>query len=324
MTTVTEHPRGTRPPGPTGARLVRAELLKVRTTNVWWILALCALVATALALLVNGLVAHVEINDALHPPNFADQFPPDHPPSPAELAQAEARWRADHQLGPILLRHAASVFTSGQYFGLLIVMLFGSLLVTGEYHNQTATTTFLGSPRRSRVIAAKVAAAAIVAAAAWLVTTLIDLAAGATFFAVEGYSSSLDVWSVQRSILMNLPAYALWALLGMGLGALIRVQIAATLVGAGLYLIVGNIAQLVFVVLYSSVIKQVWVLQAMIALPAVASSVMISPERMPLWSTGDGNVIYAPPWWVGALVLIAYGAIATGLGTLLIRRRDIG
>jgi ABC-type transport system involved in multi-copper enzyme maturation permease subunit len=328
MTTVTEYPGArqaapeAKTPGPTFGRLVRGELLKVRTTNVWWIFAICAFVATALALTVNALTAHFEIQDAVNPPDFAAEAPPGQHPSPAELDQQMAQWRASHVLSTILVRHAANIFTSGQFFGLLILLLFGALLVTGEYHHQTATTTFLGQPRRSRVIGAKVATAILVAAVVWLVTTLIDLATGVIFFGAEGQSNSIGVWDVQRSILMNLPAYALWALLGMGLGALIRNQVASTLVGAGLYLIGGQIAQLIFVVVYRFMLTKDWVLQSMVALPSMASSVMISPERVSLSGLGDGTV-YLPQWWVGGLVLLGYGIVATGIGTLLIRRRDI-
>jgi hypothetical protein len=109
----------------------------------------------------------------------------------------------------------------------------------------------------------------------------------------------------------------------MGLGALLRNQIAATLVGAGLYLIGGQVVQLVFIVLHEFVIKRDWVLQAMVALPSYASSVMISPVRLPVGPFSDGDPIYAPPWWVGALVLVGYGVVATGLGILLTRRRDV-
>jgi ABC-type transport system involved in multi-copper enzyme maturation permease subunit len=331
MTVVADHPApaakasaGGSKPGPTLGRLIRAELLKVRTTNLWSILAVCAFVTVGLALLLNCVVAHSEIHNALNTPDFTAGAPPGKGLTPDQIAQLQAQWRAANPLRPILLRNAANIFTSGQYFGLLIVMLFGTLLVTGEYYNQTATTTFLGSPRRTRVIFAKVGTAVIVAAIAWFVTTLIDLGVGAVFFNTEGQPNSLGVWAVQRSILMNLPAYALWALLGMGLGALLRSQIAATLVGAGLYVIGGSIAPVVFVLVYNTWIKQAWVLQAMVALPAQASSVMISPERVQIpFAAVNGAAIYFPPWWVGALILVGYGILATGVGTLLIRRRDI-
>jgi ABC-type transport system involved in multi-copper enzyme maturation permease subunit len=329
MTVVADHPApaakasaGGSKHGPTPERLIRAELLKVRTTNLWWILCICAFVTVGLALLLNCAVAHTDIQNALNAANFTAQVPPGHQLTPDQIAQLQAQ--AANQLPPILVRNAANIFTSGQYFGLLIVMLFGTLLVTGEYFNQTATTTFLGSPRRPRVIFAKVATAVIVAGIAWFATTLIDLGVGAIFFNAEGQSNSLGVWAVQRSILMNLPAYALWALLGMGLGALLRNQIAATLVDAGLYLIGGPIAQVVFILVYANWLKHAWVLQAMVVLPAQASSVMISPERIHVPLAGpNGAAIYFPQWWVGALILVAYGILATGVGTLLIRRRDI-
>jgi ABC-type transport system involved in multi-copper enzyme maturation permease subunit len=331
MTTVTQPPATqTTPataaavPGPTLGRLTRSELLKVRTTNLWWIFGLCALVATGLALTLNSIIAHVEITDALNPPDFTEGFPPGQGPTPEDIAQMEADWRASHVISDILVRSAANIFTSGQYFGLLIVMMLGTLMVTNEIYHQTATTTFLTAPRRTVVIMAKVTAAVIVAGALWLATTIIDLGVGAIFFSAKGQPNSLDVWDVQRAILMNLPAYVLWALLGLGLGALIRNQIAATLVGAGLYLIGGQVAQLVFIAVYSFWIKQAWVLQAMVVLPAMASSVMIAPTPPQIWATETGEAIYAPQWWVGALVLVAYGVVATGLGTLLIRRRDVG
>jgi len=326
MTVLTQDPStqvASNSAGPTLGRLVNGELLKLRTTSLWWILGLCALVATVLALLLNGFLAHDEIFQAKHPPDFAQEFFGGQVPSQQELADAEANWRADHVLSDILVRSAANIFTSGQFFGLMIVMLFGALMVTNEYHHQTATTTFLGAPRRERVIAAKVAAAAIVAAIVWLVTTVLDLGVGTIFFSTEHESNSLDVSTVQRAIGMNLPAYMLWALLGLGLGALIRHQIASTLIGTGLYLIGGQIAQLIFILVYTLWIKADWVMQAMVALPAMASTVMISANRVAVWTTEDGSAIYAPPWWVGALVLIGYGIIATGIGTLFIRKRDI-
>jgi len=327
MTITTEQaspPADNSTPGPTLGRLIRGELLKVRTTNLWRILGVCVLVATALALLVNGATTHFQIAEALDPPpDFAARQPAGQQPSPEELARMQAQWRLNHDLGTILLRGAANMFTSGQYFGLLIVMLLGALLVTGEYYNQTATTTFLAAPRRTPVIAAKAATAIIVAAIAWFVTTAIDLGVGTVFFAVEGRPNSLDVWSVQRAVLMNLPAYALWALLGMGLGALVRNQIVATLAGAGLYLIGNQVVQFFFVLVYEFLITKAWVLQSMVLVPGIASTVMITPGRVEVWSTEDGTTFYAPQWWVGALVLVGYGLIATAVGALLIRRRDI-
>ena len=38
---------------------------------------------------------------------------------------------------------ATNLYTSGQFFGVLIVMLLGAIMVTNEFFHQTATTTFL-------------------------------------------------------------------------------------------------------------------------------------------------------------------------------------
>ena len=53
------------------------------------------------------------------------------------------------------IAQAANIYTSGQFFGVLFVSLLGILLITNEYYHQTATTTFLTTPHRSRVVAAK-------------------------------------------------------------------------------------------------------------------------------------------------------------------------
>jgi len=45
---------------------------------------------------------------------------------------------------------------------------------------------------------------------------------------------------------------------------------------------------------------------------------MVSPERIQL-----GPSVLGPPWWVGGLVLLAYGVLAGAVGTVLTRRRDI-
>lgn len=321
-TTLVDRP-ATSPPGSAGKagpiRLIRAEILKIWTTNSWWIFAICAFGATALALLVNMLQAHFEIQDARNPPDFGDFPPPEQGgPPPEEIERQRLEFIATHEISRVVLRSAANVFTSGQYFGLLIVMLIGTLVVTNEFFHQTATATFLTTPKRTQVILAKLAAAVGIAGFFWAVTTALDIVAGTIFFSTQDVSASLDHWEVLRAIVFNLPAYCMWAVLGVGLGVLIRNQLGATLTGAGLYLIAGQVAQVVFFLVWNFLIKEDWVIQSMVLLPSVASSVMISAER-----TRVIDEILLPPWWVGALVLIGYGVVAGVIGTLITRKRDI-
>lgn len=290
-------------------RLLRAELLKARTTNTWWIFGLCALAAVAVALPFNYWIASTDIDSVRNPQG------PDAVVTPGLLGSST-------DLAGVVARNAANIYTSGQYFGLLLAMLFGALLVTNEYYHQTATTTFLATPRRTRVILAKLAAAAVVAVAGWAVVTAVSVGLGSlllTRFISE--SASLGVWSVQRSILMNLLAYVVWAVLGVGLGALLRNQLAATLTGAALYLIGSQAVQFIFVIIYIYIPSE-WVIKSMILVPSVASQVMITAEPAPLWVTADGPIM-SPQWWVGLIILVAYGVVAGVIGTLIIRRRDV-
>jgi ABC-type transport system involved in multi-copper enzyme maturation permease subunit len=281
--------------------LIRGELLKIRTTNTWWLFGLGILGFTALALLINCIVA----NETLDAP------PPDVTGlDPEEAAQSQANFAAQSSV----IRQAANIYTSGQFFGGLFVLLLGMLLITNEFYHQTATATFLTTPHRSAVVTAKLITAMAFAAFFWLIITGIDVAVGAIFLNSQGYSPSLGEWEVQRAILFNLLVFMLWAILGVGFGALIRNQVGAVVTGAALYLIGTQIAQAVFFLIYEFVIKEDWVLTSMVVVPAVAAQILTSP-----------NELYpeAPEYWVGGIVMLAYGAIAGLVGTLIMRTRDI-
>jgi ABC-2 type transport system permease protein len=327
MTTVSTPPAPaattTRPSGSTPLRLVKAELLKIWTTNAWWIFGILLVAYTALALWGNLVQANAEIGFA---EQNANQPPPDFgPPQPAEqggpTAEDIERMRDEYEqsidIARIVAVAAANVYTSGQFFGLLFIVILGAMVVTNEFFHQTATATFLTTPHRTSVIMAKLAAAVMLAASFWAVTTAMSVGIGSLFFNAEGHGVGLGEWPVTRSILMNLLAYAVWAVLGVGLGVLIRSQLGATLTGSALYLLSFPAAFAVFGLIRAFIIKQDWVWQWMVSVPGVASQIMISPIRPQL------GPVTGPPWWVGALVLIGYGLVAGVIGTLITRKRDI-
>jgi ABC-2 type transport system permease protein len=142
----------------------------------------------------------------------------------------------------------------------LLACLLGIVLITSEFHQQTATTTFLQTPQRTRVVAGKLATAVVVAGLAWLVSTVISVVAGAVFLHGEGYGTQLGHWGVIRAILLNLAAYAIWAVFGIGFGALIRSQLAATVAATVLYLVGASAASSVFDLLHTYVINKDWIL----------------------------------------------------------------
>jgi hypothetical protein len=272
-------------------RLVRSELLKIRTTSAWWWLGIGAFVMTALALLVNAIVAHQAFSggalEGLDPEQAA--------------AQRD------------VVGQAANIYTSGQFFGLLFVMLIGILMVTNEFYHQTATTTFLVTPHRTMVIMGKLVTATVVGFGFWLATTIVDLITGAIFLQTEGYGTQLGEWGVTRALLLNLLAYAIWTVFGVGFGTLITNQLGSVLTAVVLYLIGTQAATLVFFLL-SEWLNNEAILEWAVVVPSVASSVMVSaaPEV-------PGN----PQWWLGALVLVAYALVTGAVGVLLTRRRDI-
>jgi ABC-type transport system involved in multi-copper enzyme maturation permease subunit len=270
--------------------LVRAELFKIRTTSLWWIFGLLLIPLWAASILLNWLGEHAVLTS-----------------DPNGTGQAADQARAASQ--PIAV--AANLYTSGQYIGILLVLLLSAIVVTNEFFHLTATSTFLVTPRRSRVIGAKFVAAALVALGIWAITTVLDLIFAPLILHQLGVGLQIGAAGVWRAIGLNALAYLLWAVLGVGFGVLIRSQIAATLVLSISYVIGATAVNVVFSLLANNVAR--WVEKLQVLVPTTASQLMISGTELP------GN----PPRWVGAVVLIGYAALTGAIGTLLTQRRDI-
>ncbi|GHJ43970.1 hypothetical protein Cs7R123_13120 [Catellatospora sp. TT07R-123] len=277
-------------------RLIRSEFLKIRTTNVWWLFSLGALGLLVLAFTVNALNMHFGVLHA--PPESTEGM------DPATAAQLAA------MTAPKAL--TSYMVTSGQYFGLMFVMLIGIITVTNEFYHQTATTTFLATPHRSSVILAKAAVGGFFGVVLWLVTTALTIPATVIFLNAEDITPALGEWEVVRAILLNGLAYALWALIGIGIGVLIRSQIGATITAMVVYT-VGTIAVSIIVTVLHNVLDWPWVDNIQWAMPSLASTLMTSGTDLP----------DQPHYWVGAVVLLAWAVVTGLLGTLLTRTRDV-
>jgi ABC-2 type transport system permease protein len=286
--------------GSTPGRLVAAELMKIRTTNTWWLLTLGIVVFTALALTVNGFGHHFEL------------YPPLDRVGSGERRDAITQAAIAHS--PAGLRViAADMLTSGQFFGCMLAMLIGILVVTNEYFHQTATATFMTNPHRTAVIMAKLAAASLFGALFWLVSTILDVATTPIYLHTQHVDVSLTQWPVVRSVLLNLLAFVMWGIFGLGLGTLIRSQIGSVVTGTAVYLIGFAAVVIIFQLIYN-LYPHTWILRMPVISPAVASLVMTTPGRA---------FEHAPPQWVGLLVMIGYSVVAGGLGIWLTRRRDV-
>lgn len=274
-------------------RLVNAEFRKLLTTNTWWLFALGALVTWAATFALNAVFAHFTLTE----------------PAPTDVSPEDA---ATFAAASDQVYQAANLYTSGQFCGLLFVVLLGILMVTNEYHHQTATSTFLTTPHRTAVIGAKLGVAAFIGVLFWLFTTALNVPATMIFMQSENLPALLGESAVQRAILLNLLAYVLWGIFGVGIGVLMRSQIAAT-VTAVLAYVLGTALVGVLFTLLATWLKQDWIEDIQYALPSIASGVMVAGREIP------GQ----PDYWVGAVILVAW-AVATGtIGTLITRKRDI-
>ncbi|GGQ39445.1 ABC transporter permease [Couchioplanes azureus] len=273
--------------------LVRAELLKIRSTNTWWIFGLIALPLWAAALLYNWAMSEFLVSA-------------DNAGEGLEGTQAE-QMRAVSETVNI----ASNLFTSGQFFGLLVVLVLAAIVVTNEYFHQTATTTFLVTPRRESVILAKLGAAVILGAIFWLVTTVLNLIAVPFVMDALNIGTQLGEPAVWRAIGLNGLAYALWAILGVGAGVLIRSQIGAAITLSAVYVVGFTSVAGVFALLTQKFGEWFGYLQVLV--PSTASNLMISGTELP----------GSPPRWVGAVVLIGYALFLGGLGTWIAKRRDV-
>lgn len=274
-------------------RLLRSELLKIRSTNTWWVFGLIALALWAVTLFFNYVQT---------------QFLLDSSAAHGELSPEEAE--AVAAVGNVA-NLAANLYTNGQFFGVLIVMLLGVVVVTSEFFHQTVTTTFLTSPRRTAVILAKLAAAAILGVLFWLVTTALNLIVGPLILSSLDVPVQLGNGAVWRAIGLNGLAYLLWAIFGIGFGVLIRSQIGATVTAILLYL-AGFIGAAIF---FSTLANRFgdWIDNLQVLVPSLASQLMVAATELP----------GSPPQWVGAVVMIGYAVVTGAVGTLIVRKRDI-
>lgn len=201
--------------------LVRAEILKLRSTRATVVLVVCAVVAAVLLALLIGLTLPVERAGRVHGgPNLAD---------PLDQRQ---------------------VFTFPYLIPSVLVLVLGALLVTNEWRHGSATPTFLATPRRTPVALAKLAAAAVVG----VVVAVLTVAPAAALLVVLLGSRGAHIGYDGRLYLAMLgPAagLALFVMIGAALGLVLRNQVAAIVVGIVLVVVSDIVVQILVGVLHA-------------------------------------------------------------------------
>lgn len=130
--------------------------------------------------------------------------------------------------------------------GAMFSLVFGAFAVAGEYRNRTITDTYLSTPRRFPVMVAKFVVYLVLGGMAGLVGAAAAFGAVAVWWSAKGVSfdaGDADMWS---TLVGGSVANALYAAIGVGVGALIR-NLTASIVAllAWLTLVEGIVGQLV-------------------------------------------------------------------------------
>lgn len=268
----------------------RSEVTKQFSTSMWWILAIVLVVyigGTAAAL---GFVFAASSTGAL-----PDSGQGGMPALPADM------------LPPVIYSLASSM---GYVFPLII----GTLMVTGEFRHKTLTPTFLATPARGVALAGKVVVGVLLGALYAGVALAASVVPGATIFALFGIDTGLgsaDVWALIGRIGI---ALVIWVLIGIGVGSLVRNQVAAIVIVLAFTQFVEPIARTAaaFVDGISSVTQ---------FLPGAASDALVGAS---IFSSMTGTVDAGGlEWWAGGLVLLGYAVVFMLLGNWLTWRRDV-
>jgi len=261
-------------------RLVRSELRKVFTIRLWWGLLIgVALTSAAFSVLV-GATSGRSLGGGAAGPGVGD---------------------------PATVR---SIYTAGLSVAYLFALALGVISMAGEYRHQTMTATALATPRRLRIVTSKLIAVAAVGLMYGLAAVAAGVLAGAPVIAARGGRVRLTTDDVPRTLLLSVLAVALWAVVGLGVGTLIRNQVLALLLAIGIAWIAEPILSFALNALHAGQVARF--------LPSQATSALVQPV-----TNGGGVQIELLPWWGGALVLVGYAAIAGTLGAALTLRRDI-
>ena len=243
-------------------RLVRAELTKLATTRLIY-----GMAAAMAAFAVLTVAANI-LDRQGAPPLAADHFP--------MLVG-----------GPVTLLSGAA-------------LLLGILGMAGEFRHQTVTQTFLVTPDRGRVVAAKLIAYPLAGIALALSILAFTAAVAAGWLAAKGITPSLLDARLGRVLLGAVLAAGLCGLLGVGVAALVRNQVAA-LVGVAVWVLL--VEGLLMSLLNAPSLAK-W-------LPSAAAAALTNP--------GGGQLSRV----AGSLRLAGYALAVAAAGTRLVVRRDI-
>ena len=122
-----------------------------------------------------------------------------------------------------------STVTTVTGFAMLLAAVLGAIVTTGEFRHASATLTYQATPRRTRVLVAKVIVAAAAGALFGLVGGVIATGVGLAFASGDHAHIPLSTGTLLGHIGGAICGAALLAALGAALGSLVRSQLATVI-----------------------------------------------------------------------------------------------
>jgi ABC-2 type transport system permease protein len=242
-------------------KLIRSEWLKLRTLRTTWILAALSIV-TAIAITA---VATATVQEGMSSVERLDLL----------LTPA-----------PLLVR--------------LFILVLGIMAFANEYRYGTIVPTLAAAPIRTELLGAKLIVLGSFGLVLGAVVTLASIATGVTVLSIVGQPVSVMDGEIPRAIVGTIPFYGICALLGVGVGVLVRQPTIA----------IGILIP--------------WALFAEQALGAFL------PNLVPYLPFTAGEQLYAVTTvgepldaGVGAALFLTWTAIAIVAGSLMFQRRDV-
>jgi ABC-2 type transport system permease protein len=190
-----------------------------------------------------------------------------------------------------------STFIIGTHLATVFMFTLGALLSTNEFRHGTANSTFVVTPRRERVILAKLAVGLAVGVVGALLYIAVNAGLGLSILSSRGIDVDADV-AVNGYVGVGV-GLVLGCLFGVALGSLLRNQVLTIIVGLVLFLLAGTVALFI-----GTDVGQYFPGEALLALQNTPSVDLLSQTD-------------------GGLVLAGY-CVALGIaGMVLTRQREI-
>ena len=192
--------------------------------------------------------------------------------------------------------------------GYIFAIILGVMMMTGEFRHGTAVATFLTSPKRSRVVLAKIAVAALAAAVLMIMSALAGFLAG--WLALQAVENPAEP---SENIFLNLMLASVLAgvvlgIIGLAIGTLIKNQLLA-IVATLVYLFVVD-PLLLALAPEAGKYLPTGLITAMLNIDADAPQLGFDTSQ------------YLPPLQAAGL-LVAIGAVFASVSIFTSLRRDI-